>query len=590
MGAIFLYETDSSLDPGKAKSVFARKGFGKPSVFALGKWTLLLYRKMLFGSDNHLEDAHGNLIASCGTVVYRGYSYSDSLAQLLADYRSGQIALDQLRGNFFLLFWDGCAISMLTDSQNAQHMFINDVSSCVSSSFMALLAASPGSLRLNRSAAVEKLATGCIIAPDTLVEGIYKLDDRLLASLNRENGLKVLNRRSREVSPELHCDGFRASINRQITVLREYFSDIQKLHETSSGELGLSSGYDSRLLLALSLSFNDPIPLHTHSTGQVHDAEVEIVKRLAAVKKNCLTIVPTRQMEDMTEEQFCRTLYDNLYFFDGRCCNDMGSYSETYTADYRRRVLGAHNLSFNGLGGEIFRNGYGASWGRFSWVEWMNWAVFYPYASDVAGGRKDSASVASYISEKIARMLGMGALDTVNAFMTRAYYGLVRMPDCASTVANAYNQVAFTLIPFIERPIVTEALKGSPYIGCGGAYQAAMITELSAEHAAIGSHYGFPFASVPLSDKARSLLRCCIPLSVRHLRARRLNRGIERNVGYQRYLKRRSESRLLQDVEAVLHDAFPAVDWSVCTRHYAQRWTTLSVGLFLKEFQSKLKW
>ena len=43
----------------------------------------------------------------------------------------------------------------------------------------------------------------------------------------------------------------------------------------------------------------------------------------------------------------------------------MGHCSETYTAQYRRRVLGDNRLSLHGLGGELFRNVYGTPPGRF---------------------------------------------------------------------------------------------------------------------------------------------------------------------------------------------------------------------------------
>jgi hypothetical protein len=93
----------------------------------------------------------------------------------------------------------------------------------------------------------------------------------------------------------------------------------------------------------------------------------------------------------------------------------------------------------------------------------------------------------------------------------RRYYGRVRMPDNASNVSNAYNQVAFLLTPFIELNAVQEALKASRYIGAGGAYEAAMIRELAPAIAAVHSQYGYSFSHIPLKYACRDRLVSCLP-------------------------------------------------------------------------------
>jgi hypothetical protein len=216
--------------------------------------------------------------------------------------------------------------------------------------------------------------------------------------------------------------------------------------------------------------------------------------------------------------------------------------------------------------------------------------VLYPFAIEVAGNVENLASVRRAIEQKVCRRLCIEMTGRADLFLTRAYYAAVRMPDCASNVANAYSQVAFVLTPFIERPIVQEALRGSAYIGSGGAYEAAMISKISPELAAIESHYGFVFSRVPLGHLLKSSLRSRIPLGLRHRRARWLEKKNQNNIGYRRYMQKLAASPTLQDIDAILHLVFPGIDWSVVTRNYAQRWTTIAVGSFLKEFQGKLKW
>ena len=590
MGAFFLFRSGCALDLPGAGRLFADKGFAPPNEFRLGGRTLWLYRKMLPGPDNFCSDEGGASVFCCGTLAYRGLGFQASLVRLLADFRAGTVDKDRLQGNYCALFWDGRSITLLADAQNAQHVFMDDAGDCLSSSFLAVLAASPNRRRIDRAAALEKLATGCIVGPDTLVEGIRQLDAALLGSLPERAGIQVLRHEPFLPARDFHRDGFEDSVRRQVDALRRYFADIHALHAEQSGELGLSSGFDSRLLLALAGSFGAPIPLHTHCSGTAHDGEIRIVEKLARLRAHPLAKIPTRPMEELDEDRFAAVLRDNMLFFDGRCCNDMGSYSETYTAGYRKQVLGANRLSFSGLGGEIYRNGYRTPGGRFSWPDWMDAMVFYPFAREAAGGEAAMARLRRSIDRKVAARLGIEPPTRADLFLTRAYYAAVRMPDCASNVANAYGQVAFVLTPFIERAVVGEALRGNPHIGCGGAYEAAMIERISPEVAAVESHYGFPFSDVPARHLIQSGLRGWIPLGLRHRRARRMNRDEERNPEWRRYRDHASASPALRDLHAVLGEAFPDADWSTALRHFAQRWTAISVGSFLKEFQSKLNW
>jgi hypothetical protein len=590
MGAFFLFRSERSLDVRGARKVFDDKGFSPPVEFQLADRTLLLYRKMAMGTDNFCSDDAGATVFCCGTIAYRGLGYRASLARLLADFRAESIDRERLQGNFCVWFWDGRSITLMADAQNAQHVFIDESGDVLSSSFLAVVASSPAPRRLHRLAAMEKLATGCLVGPETLVEGIHQADFARLESLPGKTGIQIVPQGRFPVAREFHRAGLEDSVRRQADVLQRYFAGIQALHKEQSGELGLSSGYDSRLLLALARSFGAPIPLHTHCSGTAHDEEIRIVEMLARQGNHPLTKVPTRQMETLEEERFSEVLRDNLYFFDGRCCNDMGSYSETYTAGYRKKVLGPNRLSYSGLGGEIFRNGFGTPGHGFSWSAWLDCMVFYPFAQEAAGHAEGMEQLHRSIDRKVALRLGIEWPRRADRFLTRAYYAAVRMPDCASNVANAYGQVAFVLTPFIERPIAGEALQGDPYIGTGGAYEAAIINQIAPEIAAVESHYGFPFSRVPARHLFQTGLRSWTPMGLRRRRVRWLNRNEEVNPEWRRYGERLATSLSLRDIHAVLHEVFPDADWSVAMRHFAQRWTAISVGSFLKEFQSKLRW
>jgi hypothetical protein len=101
-------------------------------------------------------------------------------------------------------------------------------------------------------------------------------------------------------------------VRRQTAVLSQYFRTIRAFASEQSVELGLSSGFDSRLLFALSQSFESPIPLHCHHTVNVHESELAVSQALAEVGGSTLTVFPTMRFEEQDEESRRRGIADCL--------------------------------------------------------------------------------------------------------------------------------------------------------------------------------------------------------------------------------------------------------------------------------------
>jgi hypothetical protein len=567
--------------------MFEIKGFNDRVQFNLGNWKLWLYRKQLINVHNYYKAEDGWAVFCCGTVVYRSLGYSDSLERLLCDFRKNLLDQDELIGHFCLLFWDGRQLTMLTDRLNIQHVFTNKNLSCLSSSFLAVLVACPHPLPLNRLAAYEKFTTGYILSPDTIVEGIQKVNEELKKSF--KDGLTFIRQETLPMLRKSHNKGYNESIERQLNILNAYFKSIDRLHCEYGGELGLSNGYDCRLLLALSRRLARPIGLHTHNTIGVHEAERRIAEKLSNINGNEIISHPTKRMEEQTEERLKGILEDSLYFFDGRCANSIGAFSEIYTVGYRKKSLGKHRLSLNGLGGEIFRNSHCTPITQFSWAAWMNRNVYYPYSSLIVTPPNIYKNLKKHIHQKIENNLQLSIPEWVDLHTAHSYYGLVRMPECAGNVNNAYGQVSFFLTPFIEYQVIREALKAVPYIGCNGRYQAAMICHAAPDLAEVMSHYGFPFSTVSLAYLLKSKLKSTIPLSFLNIRQRLIFFRKKVYADLNVFEKFCSQSKTIREILNSLMYFFPESDWSNSFLHYAQRRATIFTGFFLMAFSGKIQ-
>lgn len=591
MGAFFLYRSVSDIQVNEAESIFSRKGFASPHRAVLGDWRLLTYRKILLKVvDNYVVDG-GHSLFACGTVVYHGLSYRESLQRLLQDFKHNKVNQNELIGHFCLLYWNGDALSVLTDQLNTFHIFSNDAVNCLSSSFLAMLTASPTKRLLNRRAVCEKLSTGYIISPDTLVEGISQIDDELAQSFSQgEHCISFIKHALRPIIQLDNC-GIEESLKKQEEVLKGQFEKMDALNSEYGGDLGISDGFDSRLVLACAEKFfSKPIMLHTHATGGVHDRSKELVSNMASSTHCALRSIQTTQMDNHLHERAEEILNDGLLFFDARSSHNMGAFSETYTRGYKEKVLDQQRCSLNGLGGEIYRNYYSVR--RSGFLEsrkFMNLYDYYTFAKDAFGNDELYEEMHLRRMEKISKRLKVDVVDEIDFLALRRYYSEVRMPDCDANNSDAQNTVSFYLMPFIQPAVTWAGIDATPYIGVGGSYQGALITRISPSLASFPSHYGYSFdRKIPAKISLKYRARETIPMSFFYSRSRRLGM-VNKAIAIKRAEDLLKKIPILNEVKSALLDTQVISDFDSCLLHYAQKPTAFYVGTFLNEFSSKIK-
>lgn len=492
MAGFFLSHKNAEATREKVIDTFKVTGVNAYRIYDLNSWELILFEKTKPLSANYFEDDRKRTTFICGTLIYKNYSLEESLKKLHFDYYNNKIDYNDLLGNFCIIFWNGKNFKIFRDKLKVQHVFQREDGLCISSSFLAILKSANKKFKINQLALQEKLATGFVIGEDTLVTGIKKVNDTLpFRVLN--NDVETISQEKLNIHFEPHNQGKNKSIEAQIKNLTNYFQSINKAFQSHQGDLGLSSGFDCRLILALTKNeLSTPLHIHSHNTVGVHDTEIFYAKQLVEKMGIELELIPTQSLEKSEDENIENILNQNLYFFDGRSGRHLGAYSETYTPGYRLKSMGNADYSLNGLGGELFRDSYFMGNRLMKWEEWANRFLFYPLSSEAIGTEKQLKELSYVLKQKIEKHLETD-FSKADLYKTHAYYGLLKMPQANGTVAQAYGKVSHFLFPFIEYRIIEEALKGVPYLGIGGTYQAELITKLSRELASIGSHYGIRF-------------------------------------------------------------------------------------------------
>lgn len=588
MGAFFLYRKDVEHDLPAVKKVFQRKGFSQPRQIELSNWMLWHYPKIMECGKNYIEAEDGLAIYATGTVVYKKLGYQDSLKALVKDFRIGQFNRDALLGNFCILFRQNDHLTMLRDDMGVYHIFDTQNRTCVSSSFLAVVAAGKRKWPLNRSGLYEALSTGYSMRPDTLLSGIRNINDGCASEYASEEGLMIMpSTPLNQIVP--HDRGITDSLSHQVQAIEEHFVSMDALHSECFGELGLSSGYDSRLVLASSRYLSKPMNLHTHATEGVHDRENAIVRQIATDLKLSLVKKQTRSVSQLTAEEIQAVMMSCLYYFDGRCSHNMGSFSETYTKEYWIEILADNKLSWNGLGGEMYRNYYYCRQTGIPLKNWFDHNVFYPFAPDAIGNTEAVEQMKSRFFDKIYERIGKPDSFKIDLHWLRRYYSLIRMPDGDAANNNAHNQLAFFHTPFMDRALVKEGVAATAYIQTAGEYEGALIALINDKLAAYSSHYGYPLNKIPCAAQLKARAKSFIPVYLQRERLRKvLSKRRDTIVGELAHMT--SKSSYVNQVWSLVDETVLEGDSKSAVLDYAQRPTTLFIGSFLNEFHDKIRW
>lgn len=510
MGAFVLHHRSFELDERAVNDVLTKKGFWRSEKFQIGEHRLLLCRKQLIQQQNWAK-VDDDALFVYGTPIYRGRGYQDSLKDLLEDFRGPGIERGVLDGLYCLIFWVKGKLTIITDPSDLTHLFANDNCTVVTSSLQLALIAGRRPRRLNRMALVEQLVTGAVVGSETIFDGLY-LIDRERRSIRPP--YLVFNQIEPPSPPPAICAGsFEDAVTAQIEHLRSYFRRLVTIASEQGTTLGISGGFDSRLLLALVRGAGIRIETHAYLSA-AHDSEVEIARELVNLHSIPLRTIRVRTCDEKMEHEFARSLSDALYFFDGRTNMTMGSFNDVHTRALRVAALDGCGLSLNGLGGELYRNREHLRPGRFDFREWLQYYVLDP-GTAVACKTRDRNSIIEYVVAKYEKILGCKNL--FDRMWARRYYREIWLPYFAGVKHASESQLCHHLIPFAESSISSFALCATPRLGIAGRFEASMIQRLDPALSRVNSSYGYSFDDIPFSTYVRAWLKALIPLQTRNL-------------------------------------------------------------------------
>lgn len=510
MGAFFICNKNNITNPNFGLEMFAEMGFASPESFDIGTWKIYAFPKMALSISNTISD-NGCTLISTGTPIYKGLNYSDSLRSLLQDFQFESIDTEQLIGQYTILFCRGNTIEILCDPLGSKHLFTDKNHDMLSSHMLPICQCFTSDLHINRKAFYEKLLTGIIMSPNTLFEEITQIDKQEQRYITRENiGISFIQTTNFPIS-ESRARNISECLAEQSNTLREYFKLLNKAGKDGI-DIGLSGGYDSRLVLACLHKFNnEKIHLHSHATENVHRDDLMIAKEMAEfVGLPCHTVT-TRKLGN--SEHVDEILRKSILYFDGRSSFSIGGCGEVYTASYRKESTEGTPFTLTGVGGELYRNVFDIGFRNIHFGRFLEEKVF-SMSFRKAISDELYQKIKDDIIGRAATKLGVEKQKKLSKAVAHRYYCEIMMPDGQGTAIDAYNQVSCCIAPFLEPKVIAKGYEAIPYHHSGGEFEGKLIGFIDSGLAAITSTYGYPIGKRPVKAKIKERMRTFIPPSL----------------------------------------------------------------------------
>jgi hypothetical protein len=466
------------------------------------------------------------------------------------------------------------------------HVFTNEENTVFSSSFAAVLKAGPLKYALNVPAVIENMLTGYIIGPETIVKNIYLADNQYQAKF-KNSCIKFLphpqDNRLENPASKL---SFEQCVDQQIEVLDVYFEAFKQLVEDVGGvDIGLSGGYDSRVLALMAKRHFSQIRAHTHYHKNVTADEVcadKVAKELGIPFYRC---AEAKQAEEMMPEEFETNLDNTATYNDGRVVHDYSWLGYFRTRWYRESVLQGLKFGMNGLSGELYRNHDNHFSRTVNTREWIKGRIVG--ITRVRATKKVIIDeVLDYIMEKANLTLHVDLKTKITHHQTRRYFGELFSIYAAAVRMNIDNQLGMSLSPFTDYGPRLASYETLPHLGVHGAFEAAMIKRMNLKVASFVSNYGYAFDKhPPLQKQAKYLFRGVIPCGMQNklfnLRCSLLDTHHSREVYQQLY----ASMPLFRAATALMQESRFGLNWENVVEDYLMMRRVISIGIMLLKYE-----
>lgn len=481
MAAFLLYNQQVTINENEFIQHFHNIDIKSFAEFSLGSYKLLLFRKHFIEENNYCETDNYKVFV-VGSFVYKNLNYTDSLKSLLSDYIKNAIDFSELIGIYTLIFFnqDKLKIDIVVDPMLSKNIYFDSSEFILSSHFLPLFRSRKSSYTINDLAVWESIITGSLIPPDTYAKQINKLAQSNVNRLNER--VKNISVTRPKVQAESYTNKHQAE-QKTNQLLEKYFSALVQLDQSYNSHIGLTGGFDSRLLL---IKAKDKlINLNTNSFYRKGSLEYQLAKQIA---ESAHLEFRSHESEDYDEASYINP-EKSLLYLDGQIRSQNFIDEPFSNPAYFTSLYQNHYIGFHGCGGEQYRNA-----DRFSkpinlrtfiekeWFRKQGTGFLYD------GNLKEQ--LVTRVVDKIKQELNIQK-DKIGLYDLKRFQNEIWNPANRLTRVNALNQSMFYFAPFTEAKQSFSAYALIPFLGRGNKFQIEMMQNTNSYLNSIMTTHGY---------------------------------------------------------------------------------------------------
>ena len=581
MGGFILYQNNINLEKNAIIDTFQKQGLVAYKSFNISNYSIWIFKKVLISNQNYFILNRDNAIFSTGTLIYRSLNPNNSIKRLLQDIISDNIDEEKIIGHFACILLIEGNVKLFIDKGGTYSIYFNKEKTVFSSSFLAVSLGLIEGLTINKNALTEVLLTGGLIGPETLFNEILRLEPGQVSNDFRPKLIKLK-------LPEYYLDSKKdrsTLITEQLDRLDNYFGAIEKLSNQYGSLIGLTGGFDSRLLMCFAeRHFNK---VNYFSYGRIFkNIELEVSEKLASVVNKELNITKFTSPLQMTENEAANTLDKAFYHYDGHIRTQSYWHEEYNTLDYTKLLYSSNFVGFHGVGGEQYRNYERMIKPYWNFNSWLRQEVVFRYSANIFFNKTNEKLFINYFKAKIEKKLNIKAPRFIDHLFVKRYYNEIHNISNRTTRSTIENKAVYFLSPFADPLISYKAYEIIPKLGSSLEFQSLMIKKINPALASIDSNYGFNFFDgESLSSCMKGYLKELVPRRL-FFRIYHHTKKTKNDDFYNNY---KNKFSFVREAENNIKKLNLDIDVDKLKLIKDTGWLLIATGYFLKKFHHKLK-
>jgi len=581
MAGLIFWHKSQQLDSLRINRVFLKLGYKSGKFLEMGDWYALVFPKNKYDVNNwYIQE--NNIICGRGTFSYKGKIYDHALKLILKDLQRDKLDLSMFWGSFNILAFFNGKITLIRDGACLARLYGTADEGMFSTSFAGLIRSCRKTMRINKDAICELLATGLIHGSDTIVVGVnfigFEYVHKTIDFLYSKPDLNLFSSSQNEAVNQ-QLETARIFIKKMITDWLDYAPN-------SLLNLSLTAGLDSRLLLAIVHAVNSNYTFYTYwRTADSVDPDFKIALAIANSLNKPIYYKEIRNSTDLNEEQLANIFEENFISCDGVVRPGSFWDEELTSMHYRSNLAPNPHLRIMAFEGEQYRNVERVPLQSSRTLQsWIRWDMIYRFA----GNNFISKQIQSRIEEKILSELERSLKTSkFNLITYREYYRHFVVPSYRSLQLNIENRFGFCSSPFADANLSFAARFAYPFLGHSLEFELAMLNSISPNLAKLPNDYGFDFSrGEPGSLQLGVKIWQSLPPSIKH----RLF-SVYRNYYRDEYVHRLEAHSAF--IKSLLHYARSlniGIDIDKMSRRRIRGKLVLNIGYFLKANEEWIKW